>query len=206
MQTTRIAFRAAFFGLALSAPLVLGMPAPTSAQSLAPPAGNTLTLSTFGDGVQIYQSQLVGSAYQWAFVAPRATLFTDSSELTPVATHFAGPTWKFTADGSAVVGMSLASRPSPNPGSIPELLLAAKSHDGAGVFSGITYIQRLNTVGGIAPFAAPTGAGQEADVPYTATYNFYSAAVPEASTAGGFGVLLALGLGGLAARRRRAAR
>ncbi len=177
------------------------------AQSLTPPAGNTLLLSTFGNGIQIYHSsQSASGAFQWTFFAPSATLYTDSTEAQPVATHYTGPTWQFNADGSSVVGSTFASAPSANTGSIPQLLLAAKSHGGTGEFSTVSFIQRLDTFGGIAPAFAPTALGQEADVPYHAAYNFYApAAVPEASTTVSFGLLL-LGAGAavVAAKRLRA--
>ena len=142
--------------------------------AITPPAGNTLLVSAFGTGIQIYRSQLVGGTYHWVFVCPTATLFTEKSEVTVLATHFAGPSWQDVLDGSVVAGKVAASAPSPTPGAIPQLLLTAKSHRGAGLLSQVSYIQRINTVGGTAPSTAPTLPGQEADVPYTATYNFYA--------------------------------
>lgn len=44
-----------------------------------------------------------------------------------------------------------------------------------GDFAKITYIQRLNTEGGLAPATAGGYAGQEALVPYIAEYYFYRA-------------------------------
>jgi hypothetical protein len=44
---------------------------------------------------------------------------------------------------------------------------------GLGIFQRTTYIQRVNTTGGLAPADAPTQVGQEARVPYTAEYFFY---------------------------------
>ena len=148
------------------------------AQSLAPPLGNTLFLHAFGNGIQIYHSQSVGGTFRWVFFAPSATLYADSTEAVAVATPYTRPTWQLTDDGSRVVGKMLVSVPSAVTGSIPQLLLAAKSHGGPGVFGQVTFIQRLNTVGGSAPSTAPTALGQEADVPYKATYNFYYAPAP----------------------------
>ena len=58
---------------------------------------------------------------------------------------------------------------------IPWLLLRANSTEGPGVFQGVTFIQRLNTVGGTAPTTNCDAAhvGQEARVSYTAEYWFY---------------------------------
>src|SRR5256885_69660 len=83
------------------------------------PAGSHVFLTTFGDGVQIYDSASNGAGgFQWVFTAPQANLFTDSTETTLLGTHFAGPTWQYNVDGSTVVGMRVSSNPSPNPNSI----------------------------------------------------------------------------------------
>ena len=59
-------------------------------------------------------------------------------------------------------------------GSIPWLLLSAKANQGPGLFSSVKSIQRLNTTGGAAPATASQAqAGQEARIPYTATYAFF---------------------------------
>jgi len=54
-------------------------------------------------------------------------------------------------------------------------LLQAVTSEGPGMFHRVTYIQRVNTVGGIAPSAAGTTAGELAQVPYVAEYVFYRA-------------------------------
>jgi hypothetical protein len=53
--------------------------------------------------------------------------------------------------------------------------LRAKSNEGAGAFASVKYIQRLDTVGGIAPSAGcdAAHAGAEARVDYSANYDFY---------------------------------
>jgi hypothetical protein len=89
-----------------------------------------------------------------------------------VGTHFAGPTWESNS-GSKVVGQRLAAC-TPDPNSIPWLLLAAASTRGPGVFDGVTFVQRVNTVGGKAPSAPGANVGDEVQVPYTAEYSFYS--------------------------------
>jgi hypothetical protein len=64
--------------------------------------------------------------------------------------QLAGPSWE-TLDGSLVTGTRLASAPAPEPTAIPWLLLKAASHAGSGTLANVTFIQRLGTVGGIAP-------------------------------------------------------
>jgi Protein of unknown function (DUF3455) len=58
---------------------------------------------------------------------------------------------------------------------IPELLLEATEHDGKGQMDDVSYIQRLDTVGGLAPTSGCDAAqvGATARVDYTATYFFY---------------------------------
>jgi hypothetical protein len=56
--------------------------------------------------------------------------------------------------------------------SIPWLLLKAKSNEGAGIFSRVTFIQRLDTAGGRAP-AGACAAGAEQRVDDNATYRFF---------------------------------
>lgn len=65
----------------------------------------------------------------------------------------------------------------PVAGAIPWLLLAAKSAGSEGPFSKITGIQRVNTVGGVAPKAgcSQATAGTPARITYTADYYFFSA-------------------------------
>jgi hypothetical protein len=121
----------------------------------------------FATGVQIYRWS--GSA--WSFIAPEATLFADAMGRRQVGTHYAGPTWE-SSRGSKVVG-AVQQRCTPNPASIPWLLLGAVSNEGHGVFSNVSFIQRLNTAGGLAPAAAGTVVGEESRVPYTAEYYFY---------------------------------
>jgi len=75
--------------------------------------------------------------------------------------------------GSKVVGARISSAASPNANSIPLLLLRAAAAEGPGIFARTTYIQRVNTVGGIALSGPGTFIGEQARIPYTAEYFFY---------------------------------
>jgi hypothetical protein len=139
-------------------------------QELQVPAGNAVSFHVFGVGVQIYS----WDGTSWNFVAPHAVLFANAREHCVVGIHFGGPTWESNS-GSKVVG-SVIEHCSPDPDAIPWLLLGAASAEGHGIFQDVTYIQRLNTVGGKAPDDPGDCPGQMALVPYTADYFFYRAA------------------------------
>jgi hypothetical protein len=142
-------------------------------ESLRAPPGNELFLQALAVGVQIYDCQATKSGFEWVFHSPKAILFNGSALL--LGTHFAGPTWQ-SLDGSRVTGARVASADASNPSSIPWLLLRASSHDGTGMFSNVTYIQRLLTGGGTAPPAEACDEahlGEEARSSYIAAYYFY---------------------------------
>jgi hypothetical protein len=138
-------------------------------QSIQVPAGSELAFHSYALGVQVYKWN--GTA--WAFVEPVANLYADSGFRGQVGTHYAGPTWESNG-GSKVVGKRVPDTGcTPNANAIPWLLLEVVSHEG---FNSPTFIQRVNTTGGVAPAAPGTTVGQEARVPYTAEYYFYRAA------------------------------
>jgi len=140
---------------------------------LQPPSGEQLLLQVHAMGSQVYSCKADGSQYAWTLKAPDAALFDKDGK--PFGRHFAGPSWEAN-DGSRVTGKAVANAPSPDPGSIPWLLVNIVSHDGNGVLSRATSIQRLNTKGGKAPASGcdAAHAGQELRVPYTADYLFYA--------------------------------
>ena len=138
-------------------------------------AGHTPVLTGHGVGVQMYSCKATAGTLDWAFVAPRANLFDRHGKL--IITHFAGPTWQ-ARDGSAVKGAVEASVVV-DPTAIPWLRLAATpvpdGHHG-GRLARTTFIQRTNTVGGLAPAREDCNAataGTVVEVPYTADYVFW---------------------------------
>jgi hypothetical protein len=142
---------------------------------LSPPQGSRLLLELVADGVQIYGCEARDKGFAWTFEAPEAALFDRQGQ--QIGTHFAGPTWK-SSDGSTVVGEVIGKADAPEPGAIPWLLLRAKSHDGAGLFSAVLYIRRTETRAGIAPQTGCDAAhlGEQARMRYAATYQFFGAA------------------------------
>jgi hypothetical protein len=145
---------------------------------LMPPASAVLLFELGARGDQIYTCAAKPEnpdAFVWTFTAPQAELFNDHGEV--VGSHYAGPTWQ-SQDGSSVKGAVVARADAPSKNAILWLLLEATAHDGDGVFSTITHIQRLETKGGVAPTKVcdVTNAGEEVRVPYKATYAFYNPA------------------------------
>lgn len=138
-------------------------------QQLAAPVGSKLDFHAYATGVQIYR----WSGTSWVFVAPSATLFADARYTDTVGTHYAGPTWESNS-GSKVVA-AVSDRCTPDASAIPWLVLGAVSNTGPGIFERTATVQRLYTVGGMAPATAGSVVGEEASVPYTAEYFFYRA-------------------------------
>ena len=132
-------------------------------------AGNKVIAHAWAVGVQVYRWN--GTA--WAFVGPEAVLYQDDGENGVFGIHYTGPTWE-SASGSKVAA-AVVDRSTPDPDSIPWLLLKATSSEGPGIFDGVTFIQRVNTVGGKAPAEAGEFVGEVAEVFYTAEYYFYHA-------------------------------
>jgi hypothetical protein len=129
------------------------------------PDGNKRIAVMPARGVQTYQC----TAGAWTFLQPDAILRHHGSAK---VLHTAGPVWTSVVDGSSVTAAAVAN--SPVPGAIPQLLLQANGHRGSGLLSAVTYIQRLNTTGGLAPTGACTD-GTTVSVRYTADYAFWVA-------------------------------
>ena len=124
-------------------------------------------------GVQIYVCERTADSFSWHLKGPEAELFDAAG--TQVGSHFAGPSWR-AKDGSTVVGEALISSRSPSEGSIPWLVLHAKSHEGSGRFAAVDYVVRMHTEGGVAPAAGcdPAHVGAEYRAGYRALYLLFS--------------------------------
>ena len=149
--------------------------------ALSPPSDATLALAMRASGVQIYAcaTPTAGGAPAWTLKAPHANLTETGAgdDDQPSAVHFAGPSWQ-ALDGSLVTGTRAASAAAPEATAIPWLLLRAASNVGEGRFHDVTWIQRLETTGGVSPSVGCDidHVGAQVLVPYRATYFFYRAA------------------------------
>jgi len=159
----------------------LSLCAQTIPDSLKVPEGNKLMLQAFARGVQIYQVQRSAAdptVFVWVNSAPSATLYANANFTNQIGTHFVGPSWQFTK-GPAKEEKVVAKKEkgiTVDATAIQWLLLkAVPSLSSPG--NKVTYIQRLNTHGGLAPTTGADEAhlGQVINVPYTATYLFYMA-------------------------------
>ena len=142
-------------------------------KQIQPPVAEQLLLRVHAKGDQVYTCKADGAQFTWTLKAPDAQLFDKDGK--PFGKHFAGPSWEAT-DGSRVTGKAVANAPSPDADSIPWLLVNIVSHEGSGVLSRATSIQRLNTKGGKAPASGcdASHTAQEVRVPYSADYLFYA--------------------------------
>jgi hypothetical protein len=146
--------------------------------AITPPADHTaaFTLSAMGD--LSYECKAVADkpgTYAWTFAGPNATLWDAGKK--EAGRYYAGPTWE-SADGSKVTGTQLAVAPGAA-GAIPLQLVQVTTATGEGVMAGVTYVQRLKTVGGIAPTTPACAAGNvgaKTTVPYSADYVFFKKA------------------------------
>ena len=164
------------FSLVLLVAACAGLQKPTPTvnvpDKLKPRANESLAMIVPAKGVQIYECRAKkdqAGTYEWAFVAPEADLFDTSGK--KIGRHYAGPHWEST-DGSKIAGTMKERADSPRADAIPWLLLITKSVGPEGSFSKITAIQRVNTIGGVAPESgcSQSTVGTTVRIPYTADY------------------------------------
>jgi hypothetical protein len=165
-----LGFMAALLAGCAAAPATVDVPAPLRA---AP--NESLAMVVPARGVQIYECRAKkdASGYEWAFVAPEAELF--DARGTKIGKHYAGPHWE-SNDGSKIQGTVKERADAPGGNAIPWLLLSTKSTGPAGSFARVTSIQRVNTVGGVAPKdgCSQASVGKPARVDYSADYYFFT--------------------------------
>ena len=169
------------------------------------PAGNEAFLVGHGVGTQNYVCLPSGTGVAFMLFTPQATLFSDDGK--QITTHFFSPnpfehntnpavsaagmiraTWQHSRDTSAVWGQVKPGNSSSDPGFVAPnaiawlLVTVVGGQDGptgGDTLTETTFIQRLNTSGGVAPSTgctSSTDVGNLAFVPYTADYFFYKKA------------------------------
>jgi hypothetical protein len=169
--------------------------------NLEVPEGNTAYLVGHAIGTQNYVCLPSGAGFAYVLFTPEATLFDDHDR--QIITHYFSPnlnpdpgetagtiraTWQdsdtSTVWGKVNPGDSASHTDFPDfvaEGAIAWLKVtrvgAQDGPRGGDTLSDTTFIQRLNTSGGVAPSDCTSSAdvGKQAFVPYTADYFFYSA-------------------------------
>ena len=186
--------------ICLAAAFTVSLPQPARAQQVTPPRvpneirvppGNEAFLKGHGVGTQNYICLPSDDGFAFKLFTPEATLFDGFKK--QIITHFFSPnpaedgkirvTWQHSTDTSIVWGGTAI--PSTDPKFVAEdaiaWLLVPKAAvevgpTGGGTLTAVTFIQRLNTSGGLAPLEECAGLsdlGKEKFVPYEADYFFY---------------------------------
>jgi hypothetical protein len=143
--------------------------------SVQVPAGHVVAQETVGVGTITYQCDAkkdTANQFEWRFVGPDAKL--NNRQGNQVGKYFGPPaTWE-SSDGSKLTGTQLAVAPN-GAGNIPLQLVKANPAMGNGSMSGISYIQRVATQGGVAPTSPcdMAAVGSKQVVNYQADYIFY---------------------------------
>jgi hypothetical protein len=153
---------------------------------------NEVVFVGHGVGTQNYVCVPSGSGVAFTLFTPEATLFSDKGK--QLTTHFFSPnpfeggivrvTWQDSRDTSTVWGKVTGSA-IVNADAIAWLKVQVKDvgaqdgPTGGDRLTATTFVQRLNTVGGLAPSTGCSTSGdigKKAFVPYTADYFFYESA------------------------------
>lgn len=121
-------------------------------------------------GVQVFRCELRDGSFAWRFRLPEAELVDVSGAV--VGRHGADFSFEH-VDGSRLLGRVLGSDGAPRDEDLRWLLLATRSF-GTGAFSGVGYVQRVNTSGGMPPAGCePRQANQLLRVSFSAEFVFY---------------------------------
>ena len=175
-KTTNVRFFTLFTPTIL---ILAGCATPMFSQEKLPqviqvPAGNVVAMETVGIGKITYECRAKkdNAGFEWVFVGPEAKLNDRSGK--QIGRYYGPPaTWE-SQDGSKVTGAQVAISPAP-PGNIPLQLVKANPATGSGAMVGVTFIQRVETKGGIAPSTTcdMATAGKKEVVNYQSDYIIY---------------------------------
>jgi hypothetical protein len=199
MQSTFLSLRRAARSLLAIGALAASSPYPARADGVTPPAvpgdiavepENEPFLIGHAVGTQNYVCAPSGDGVAFVLFTPQATLFNDDGR--QITTHFFSPTpvddvvratWQHSRDTSTFWGRGTGSstdRDFVADGAIAwlriEMVDVEEGPTGGDALTGTTFIQRVNTRGGVAPAtgcSSPSEVGDQAFVPYTADYVFY---------------------------------
>lgn len=134
------------------------------------PDGHEPALQLSARGVQIFRCERFGDAFEWRFRQPEAELFDGQGQ--PAGRHGANFSFEH-RDGSRLLGTVVAHETAASADTLPWLLLSTKSY-GKGALEGVSYVQRVNTRGGMPPAGCSASqANRLLRVDFTADFVFY---------------------------------
>ena len=199
---TIIASTVPALAISLAAAFTVSLPQSGHADPVTPPAvpfnirvpqGAQAFLVGHATGTQNYVCLPSGAGFKFVLFTPQATLFGDNEK--QLITHFFSPnpdengtiraTWQDSHDTSTVWAFATPDTTSTDQqfvkrGAVAWLRLTVSGRQsgpiGSNKLTPTTFIQRVNTSGGLAPSSgctSPADIGKEAFVPYTADYIFY---------------------------------
>jgi len=122
------------------------------------------------NGVQIFRCEPDKRDFRWAFRLPEAELRDGRGQV--VARHGTGYSFEH-VDGSRLLGTIVSYDSASSSDSVPWLLLQTRSY-GQGEFEKVSYVQRINTVGGMPPAQCSADqVNRVLRVPFSANFVFY---------------------------------
>lgn len=145
--------------------------------SVQVPSGHKVAMTTMAAGDITWQCRAkadMAGQFEWTFVGPEAAMRDERGQR--VGRYYGPPaTWE-SMDGSRVTGTQLAVAPA-GAGDMPLQLVKSNPAMGTGTMQGVSYIQRVNTRGGVAPASRCDGGniGEKRVVQYSADYVFWRA-------------------------------
>jgi len=127
-------------------------------------------LRMHASGVQIFRCEMRSGALRWANRLPEAQLRDAAGK---VAVRYGADQTFEHVDGSRLAGEVADHVPSPDDKSLPWLLLKTTSY-GKGALAGVTYVQRVDTAGGMPPDSCDASqANQLLRVDFSADFVFF---------------------------------
>jgi hypothetical protein len=134
------------------------------------PSDQSPVLQLTGQGVQIFRCERRDNTMIWSFRQPEADLYDASGKA--VGKHGASFSFEH-VDGSRLVATIVANDEAPQSTDLRWLLMTTRSFN-RGAFERVTYVQRVNTKGGLPPARCDTAqSGQLLRVDFTADFVFY---------------------------------
>ena len=152
---------------------------PAQCDSIKAPEGSKLAFHAYAKGVQIYKWNII--TQKWDLVGPQAALFAEANYFGEIGIHYVGPKWESKSGSKVEAQRVQGTGCTPDSTAIAWLLLKQVRTEGNGIFSAVTFIQRVNTTGGLPPSTPGTVDGETSESAYTAEYYFYRAENPNSN-------------------------